>query len=95
MEAAPLPSRSGGVSSLISGTHDYTNLFNSRRKNFLDNDAERCLCRSIAVHQGLQRKCPLVFGSGGDNCFLDFHGFGFYCTGPKMIGALQNRKALP
>src|SRR5258707_15764599 len=73
LEPARVSSRRRGKGGLIARKDDHANLLDPCLQNFFDDDAQRGFLRAIAVHQSLERKRALIFASGGDDRFFDFH----------------------
>ena len=75
VEPAALPAGGSGISGFVPGADDHTDFLDAGREDFLDENPQRGLGGAVAVHQGLQGEGPLGFAGGGDDGFLDFHGF--------------------
>ena len=92
-EPAPLSAGGSGIGRLVSRADDHADFLDAGREDFLNENPQRGLGDAVAVHQGLQGKGPLSLASGGDNSFLDFHGFKTFSLLCKAAGALQNAAA--
>ena len=63
----------GSIRWLITRTNDNTNLVYARGQDFLKNNSQGGFGKAIAIHQCLQRKCPLRLAGSSDDGFFDFH----------------------
>ncbi len=63
-----------GVGSLVARADHDGDFLNPSARDLFGEDGERGLRQAIPVHERLEREGALVFSSGGDDGFEDFHG---------------------
>src|SRR5437660_12816455 len=73
LQSPGMTARSRRVGFLISRTDNDADIINPGRQDLFYNNPQSGLGKTVAVHQRLQRECPLAFARGGDNGFFDFH----------------------
>ena len=66
---------SDSVGVFVPRSDDHTDLLHASLKGLFNNDRQRGLGRTIAIHKGLQGQGALAFAGGRDESFADFHAF--------------------